>query len=236
MNLEVSEKRKWIKLIFLGFAIFSLIILVMFILAIIFYPGGNIKDHTTTNFNFLWNTMCDLGADLSLNGESNVVSQIFFRIGMILYLIIFIIFFSTLWLFFKEKKVTKILSSIGLILIVLAGVFYVGVICTIGMHPLHNTILIFAPLFEFLAIILYTIIIFRDKRFLNLNRYTFLVMSILAITYMILAISGALVRGDFNLLVQRLGHTIFNFTISTCYVLQGIGAYLSVKKMKGDLK
>lgn len=232
MNLEVLKKRKWVKSIFLGFAIFSLIILIMFILAIISYPGGNIKDNTTTKFNFLWNTMCDLGADLALNGESNTLSQILFRSAMITYIIILIIFFSILWLFFREKKVTKILSSIGSILVIFAGAFYIGVIYTIGMHPTHNTILIFAPLFEFLAIILYTIIIFRDERFLKLNRYTFLIMSLLSITYMILAISGALVRGDFNLLVQRLGHTIFNFTISTCYVLQGIGVFLSVKKMK----
>jgi hypothetical protein len=232
MDLKLSERNQSFKIIFLGFSGFSLIVTLLLSLGIVYYPGGNIKNYSATKFNFLWNTMCDLGTDIALNGEPNDLSLSLFRGGMFLYIVILIIFFFTLRLFFRERKTSKILSTIGSILIVLSCIFYIGAIYTIGMHPTHNIILAFAPFFEFLAIILYTIIIFKDERFPKLSRYTFLIMSSLSIIYMILVTSGGIVKGDYNLLVQRLGHTIFNFIISSLYVLQGIGAYLFVKRQE----
>jgi hypothetical protein len=208
--------------------------MVLLIIAIVFYPGGNIMDNTATSYSFFWNAMCDLGADFSFNGEFNRVSQYLFKGAISLYAAILIIFFSTLWLFFRDKKSTKLLSSIASSCIFFSAIFYIGIISTIGKMPIHMIMSSFAPLLEFTAIILYTIAIFIDSSFPALSKYVFLTMSTVAVIYMFFAITGAIFKGNYNWLVQRLGHNIFHFLMFTFYLIQGIGAYLFVRSLKTE--
>lgn len=233
MHVELAKKTSLLKAFFLSFSTLVLLVGLMFGLSIAFYPGGNFKDGEQEGYSFLWNVLCDLGADISKNGEINRISQILYRTSIITISVIGILFFSTIWIFFQERKKTKILSLIGSILGVLQGGLYIGIGFTGG--DLHMGLLTAGPLIEFFAILAYTIIFMSDKRVPRINSYTFLVMFSLAILLAILVIIGIFIGGDFEMLVRHAGHTLFNFLIIIGYTIQGVGLYLFVKKLETEI-
>ena len=100
--------------------------------------------------------------------------------------------------------------------------------------PVHMIMVSLAPILEYTAIILYTIAIFIDSRFPELIKYAFLTMSTIAVIYMFFAITGTIIKGNYNWLVQRLGHNIFHFLTFTFYIILGIEAYLFVRSLKTE--
>ena len=156
MFRELSKKLTLLKAFFISFSAIFLIVAIMFGLSIAFYTGGNFKYNDQEGYSLLWNAMCDLGGDNSIGWEINRYSQILYRLGITLLSIIGIIYFSIIWIFFQEKKQTKILSIVGSILGVIQGGIYIGIGFTWG--DLHLGLLTAGPLIEFFAILFYTIV------------------------------------------------------------------------------
>jgi len=229
--MELTEKKLFLKIIFISISSITLLHNILLSLSIAFYPGGNTKSLTQEGFSLLWNVMCDLGENLALNGEPNQISQILFRISSTLLAVSVIIFFCLIWLFFQDRKKMKILSLIGTSMIIVAGLLFIGVVFIPQIYETaHITLLIIAPFLEVLAILLYTIVFWKDKKFQQINRITFLIMFILAMIYVIGVIVGVAVGGDLDLQVRRAGHTLFTYLLAFGYSILGIGTYLFVKR------
>ncbi|MHA1407447.1 MAG: hypothetical protein ACTSSG_08715 [Candidatus Heimdallarchaeaceae archaeon] len=224
-----TANKDFIFKILLSFFTFSTIFfMVLTSIAIYYYPGGNIVDHAQEGFSFLYNTLCDLGGGTAVNGEPNHISQILFNIASVVVAIGVLIYFSLLWTFFRrEKKTIRVLSTIASVFGIIQGILYIAITFTRGR--VHMTILIIAPLLEFFAIIMYTIVFMKDSRFPKLNSYSFLILSIIAISYSIIVIIANALGGNFRFIVRRAGHTTFNYIVATGYFLQGLGLYFYIQ-------
>ena len=163
MSFELSKKTSLFKTYFLCFSVMSLAVAILFGSSIAFYPGGNFYDKDQVGFSFLWSAMTDLGGENSISGDSNRISQVLYRIAIVLISTIVAIYFSIIWIFFQEKKKTRILSIAGSFLGIIQGGIFIGIGFTMG-GTLHMTLLVIGPLMEFFAILAYTIVFFMDER------------------------------------------------------------------------
>ncbi|MHA2358587.1 MAG: hypothetical protein ACXABK_07465 [Candidatus Heimdallarchaeaceae archaeon] len=227
---DLSEKKLLLKIIFIAFTSSILINIVLMGIAIAYYPGGNFMDNSHEGFSFLWNTMCDLGSNPAVNGKPSIISNAIYRTAATLLSISTGIFLGVLWIFFQEKKQTKIRSLIGSGLGILQAGVFLGVSYTGG--DLHIALLIVAPLLQFFAILIFAITFIIDKRFPKISIYSFIGMFILALIYMTLVIVTTPIGGDIMFLIRHAGHTSFEFVVFLGYAIQGIGAYQFINRQE----
>jgi hypothetical membrane protein len=206
--------------------------LTLFILAIYFYPGGTVENPSNPGFDFLYNTMSDLGQKIAHNGEVNTLSRALCTSAMFAIGIVVTTYFTIAPSFFQKRKSTKWFSIIGTVL----GLIQVVLYLTMALTPVdvntiaHNRLIYSSPAFLYSAILLYTILHFLDKDYPKINRFSFLTMSIVAVLLTITVIIGSILGEPLFTLSRRAGHTVFNFIVVILYGLQPIGAYFIVKK------
>jgi len=231
MTKKLTKKYGFWKSFFISFSVVCLTVALLFSVAIAFYPGGNFKFRDQEGYSFLWGAMTDLGAPISINGEPNPISQALYRTGMTMISVIVTTFFAIIWIFFQERKSTKIFSIIGTALGVIQGIAFLGVGYTLG-GDLHLIFLVTAPLVEFFAILSYAIVFTIDKRITKISRYTFWIMFSSSLFYVSFVIIGLFIGGDFEMIIRHACHTVFNFCVLTGYFITGIGMYLFIRRQE----
>jgi len=85
MTRVVDEKRNIFRISFLLFTIAMIVFLLLLILAMIFYPGGNFAGLDIEYYSLVYNGICDMRELTSINGEPNIVSSTLLKIGIILF-------------------------------------------------------------------------------------------------------------------------------------------------------
>ena len=141
-------------------------------------------------------------------------------------------FYSVIWIYFQDRKATKWLSWIGSFFgITLAGLYITLAFITDDTHPFaHLKIIYLAESVLVTTIIIYDIVYFLKKDFSKLNTYSLLALFIVSVLLM-LTVAIAPRFGDILFHASRRGgHVIYTFIVTFIYGLQGIGAYLYVKK------
>jgi len=108
----------------------AILFLLGVLVAIYFYPGGNIHDPYQIGYSITHNFLSDLGGYKAHSGELNLVSSFFFNLSMISFSLIGVAFFFIPQLF-KEDLITFILAIVGSIFFVLGTFFFAGV----GLTP-----------------------------------------------------------------------------------------------------
>jgi hypothetical protein len=98
------------------------------------------------------------------------------------------------------------------------------------------TYVIMAPLFLYLAVIIYSIVYFIDRGLPKLNQYSFLILAIASISLAVIAGVGSAVGGEFHLIANRLGPNLFLLISLIVYLIQGISFYIYLGKSKQDIK
>jgi hypothetical protein len=142
------------------------------------------------------------------------------------------IFFGTLWIFFQDKLSKKILSWIASILGIAFGPLNLCIIFLHSTFEIHMIFNILAPLSLNLAVILYTILYFLDPKIPKINRYSFLVLSIFAVSYSVLVgVSSGIIGGKFEMIVHRLGANILYFVTISVFIIQSFGFYFYLQKL-----
>jgi len=206
VSVKQMNFQKWGSLI--GF-ITCILFLILTILAMLFYPGGNRDDGMAPGFNLWFVTLSDLGRDFAINDVSNTLSQALFLTGFIILGLSLVVFYIILDMFYKDSKKIKWLSLTGLILGIISGVLYIYIAITpvdIDIH-LHNKFIYSAAPFKFGALICFTIVTFVDKKLPK--RFTYLILANL-IVYVLLAVAvivGSILRGDTYKITRIFGHT-----------------------------
>ena len=123
-----SEKRNWqLKWASLGMLLGMSQFLILTILAMIFYAGGNQYYPTTSSYDFFQNFFSDLGMQVAWNGNSNLLASVLFTIALAvsgISIFPFIMYFSSLfsrgtapYRFSILTLISGIPTSIGFILI-----------------------------------------------------------------------------------------------------------------------
>ena len=97
------------------------------LMAMYFYPGGNMNNPNQIGYYFSYNFFSDLGATMSHSGESNLVSCFLFNSSLCIVGITFGMLFYTIKNFFSDYP---IFSLIATILGIIGCISFIGVAFT----------------------------------------------------------------------------------------------------------
>ena len=100
------------------------------VIAMVFYPGGNIHNPEQIGYSFTNNFLSDLGGIKARSGDSNIISFLFFNASMLVFALggVGFLFVPRL---FKTDKVNYILALIGSSFFFFGAFFFAGV----GLTP-----------------------------------------------------------------------------------------------------
>ena len=181
------ENKFWI----ISVPTYSMIIFIILnIIAMAFYPGGNLNNPEQIGYFFSYNFFSDLGRTVSHSQDSNMISCILFNSSLCVVAFTFMMLFITIKNLFSEYH---ILSIIATLLGVLGSISFVGVALTpsdlyldsSGDPWLH---IIFAHwIFRLLSAvsIIYSILIIKTKNFDNKYAYNFIVFGVIILAYVL---------------------------------------------------
>jgi hypothetical protein len=229
-----QRKRKFLEFVFLSYIAMIIAVALIYIVAMLLYPGGNfVNDDDSFGYSLIYNGLCDMRELTAVNGESNPYSSLLLKIGTIGICLAMFLFFGTLWIFFQDKLSTKIMSWIASILGIAFGPLNLCIIFLHSTFEIHMVFDILAPLTLNIAVILYTIIYFLNPKLPKINQYSFLALSIFAVSYSILVgISSGVIGGDFEKIVHRLGSNVLHFLTITIFLIQAFAIYFHLKKSR----
>ncbi|MHA1221641.1 MAG: hypothetical protein ACTSQB_07915 [Candidatus Heimdallarchaeota archaeon] len=197
----------------------------------IFYPGGNFAGLDIEGYSLMYNGLCDMRSLTALNGEPNLVSSILLKIGIVVFSLATTFLFGALSFLFHRKRSTKYLSLVGSFFGIIQGPLFALIIFLHNVaFEVHMTIVILAPIFQYLAVILYAIIYFIDGRLPKVTKYSMLMLAITSVIFAILVGIANGIGGNFNYLTHRLGANLFNFLSVIIYIIQGVGLFIYLKK------
>ena len=168
---------------------YSIIIFcILNIIAMFFYPGGTLHDPDQIGYLFTRNFFSDLGTTHSYSGDNNLISCILFNASL------FICGFTFIMLFYKARNLfnMKLLSSIATVFGILGGICFIGVAFTPANILLDPHILFAHGIFRclFIAITLYSILIFKTEGFDNKYGYGFISFGIMVLVYILISELG----------------------------------------------
>lgn len=233
---SLSERtKKILASIFLIFAVMLILILLVYAAAMLFYPGGNfVNDNDDVwGYSLIYNGLCDMRELTSINGQPNVISSTLLKTGTIGICVAMTLFFGTFWVFFQQKISLKIIALIASLLGIAFGPLNIAIIYVHSTFEVHMIFDILAPLSLNLAILFYTIIMFIDVQLPKINRISFLILSIVAISYSVLVgISSGVIGGEFEKIVHRLGANLLYIITVTIFLIQAFSIYRDLKKTK----
>lgn len=158
------------------------------VVAMFFYPGGNINNPHQIGYSFSYNFFSDLGTTISYSGQDNFVSCLIFNFSLILVGLCFsLLFYNMRNIFIKDFILSKIASYCG----VLAGICYIGVAFTpsnLFLDEFNNPMIhIFfahwAFRLVFITSILFSVLIFKTDDFKNKYGYNFIIFGLVVLSY-----------------------------------------------------
>jgi hypothetical protein len=230
MSRIVEERKSFFRIVFLTSAVSMTIFLLLLMLAMILYPGGNFRGIDLDHYSLVYNGICDMREVTAVNGDPNLPSRILLRSGIVFFSFSSTLFSIALCFFFQERTSTKILSFIALLFGVAQGPLNAMIIIHSSPFVMHMTFIIIAQLFQYLAVIMFTIVFFIDRKLPKLNLYSFLSLSIISIVFAIIVGFGPVVGGDFHFITNRLGTNLFNYLSIIIYIIQGLSLFFFLKK------
>ena len=197
------------------------------ILAMVFYPGGNIHDPEQIGYVFTRNFFSDLGTTVSYSGAHNTVSCILFNTSLCICGFTFIVLFYKVKNLFKLKALSNLATFFG----IMGGVSFIGVAFTPADLLLDPHILFAHGIFRSLLIasILFTILIFKTKDFDNKYGYGFIVFGIMVLAYVLVSELGPNPRSNPTaLLIKVISQKILAFWLLLSFYIYSVvlGKYL----------
>ena len=202
--------------------IVMLIFIFFNIFAMYFYTGGNVIDPEALGYSFSKNFFSDLGRTTSYSGNSNWTSFFLFNSCIVLSGITFILFFFEFFLIFRRNVVNRYIAMFGTLFGLLGGCCLIGV----ALFPIdldieaHRFCAKWTFRFFFPCTLLYSITLFRSKRFHNSMAFGYLFWSLFVISYVILSeIGPSFFNTEGGLIFQVISQKIivFMFILNVLY-------------------
>ena len=207
-----------------------IIFIVLNIISMILYPGGNLLDFEQVGYSFTRNFFSDLGLTISHSKVPNTYSCILFNTSLIICGVTFTMLFYKIKDVFRYNFLSKLATFFG----ILGGLSYIGVALTPSNLLLDAHIFFAHSIFRFLFIasFLYSILIFKTESFDNKYGFGFIIFAIMVLIYVFISEMGPDPRTSSNaLLLQAISQKIIAIWIlfSIYMYSLGLGKYLNNK-------
>ncbi len=214
-----------VRTIFGAVAIGCTLFVVLTAIAMFFYPGGTVVDVNTVGYSFVDNFFSDLGRTQSRAGQPNPIAATLFLIALTSGGVALIVFFLCLTRLFQRAMLDRILSWLGTLAGILAGLGFIGVALTPANvnGPLHNQLVFAAFEAVTVAAILYLIVMLRDRSFPNHLAMVFGVFAILLVLYLGLLFFGPSTKTPEGLRIQVVGQKVIAYASIISVLIQSLG-------------
>jgi hypothetical membrane protein len=225
------QSRFWRQGVFSLTMVGCALFVVLTVVAMLFYAGGTLIDPTTTGYSFTTNYFSDLGLTWSHARVPNTVSAILFVTALTMAGGGLILFFLAFPQFFTRSRSGRVLSAIGSASGVIAGLCFIGVALTPANLVLetHLAVMMWAFRTFTVAVICYTIAIFREPDYPNRFGYVFVAFAALLVAYVLLLIAGPPYDSPDGIMVQAIGQKVIVYASVTSIFIQ---AYVA-KRIEG---
>jgi len=231
MSTNLSNPEK-IRRLYLIIAIGCAMFVVLTLIAMLTYAGGTVDNHAARGYSFTHNFLSNLGMLTALSGEPNWVSAVLFFISLAAAGVCLVIFFILFRRFFQASRLQKVLSLIGSILGVLAGISFIGIAFAPAdiARPAHMQFVMWAFRLFPLAVLCYVPVMFMDKRYPKVYAWVFAVFSLMLIGYYVLITNGPSFDTPEGLVIQVVGQKVIAYMSILSIGIQSMGAYLYLGK------
>jgi hypothetical protein len=230
MFVNLRNEGKNFKAITIIFMITATLSIVTFALTMAFYPGGHPWDTTQVGYSLLYNAICDLCPEIAINGEPNILSRIFLLVTTTVQTLGVTLFFSVFYKLFQERKLTKYLSLIGSSFLLMVGPFNYVIFLLHRTRKFHMTVVVINPILLVLAVILYTIVLFKTSEMPKISSYSMLTLASLSMIYSVLVGIASTFDEITEQIIHRMGNSLLQYIIAIVYICLGIGVIHYLKK------
>ena len=208
-----------------------LFVLLTFI-AMFTYAGGAVDNHATRGYSFTHSFLSNLGMLTALSGEPNWVSAALFFISLSLAGFCLVIFFIIFPRLFQTNRTQQVLSLIGSIFGVLAGICFIGVAFAPAdiARPAHVQFVMRAFQLFPLAVVFYLPVLFMDKHYPKPYAWVFAIFCLMLVGYYLLMTHGPSFTSPQGLVIQVVGQKVIAYASILCIGIQSLGAYKFLEK------
>jgi len=222
----MSTLHIWRPRLFQFIAIACLLFVVLTALAMFFYPGGTAVDPTSPGYSFLTNFFSDLGRTQSRSGATNLISLVLFVTALTGAGVGLILFFLLFPPFFKRTPFEHLISWLGSIAGITAGVCFIAVAwIPANLNSAVHTQLVYFAFEAFTgAALLYLPVMLRDRRYPKRYAFVFFLFAVLLVGYLYLLFFGPSPRTPEGLLIQAIGQKIIVYASIISVMIQSLGA------------
>ena len=195
------------------------------------YTGGTYDDQTAKGYSFTHNFLSNLGMVTAVSGKPNWISAVLFFISLGAAGVCLVIFFIIFPRFFHDTHLQRILSLIGSVLGVLAGISFAGIAFSPAdiARPLHVQFVMWAFRLFPLAVLCYVPVMFLSKTYPKVYAWVFAVFCLMLIGYYLLMTNGPSFTSPEGLVIQVVGQKVISYASIISIFIQSIGAYRFLK-------
>lgn len=207
---------------------FLIIAVVLFILvtvlAMILYPGGDYLDNQTTHYSLTRNFFSDLGASRTYSHAPNGASEVLFIISLVLVGVSIILFSFNYWVIYRERKRGLLLGRLAVAAAVMSGVAFIGITANPQNINLAGHLLMVQQSFIFLVIFILLMLALQilngwPKRWIGMG----IVYVALLACYLVLQRLGADISTTGGLMSQAVEQKVFIYVSIIVLGLQAFG-------------
>lgn len=221
------SKIDWKEWIFLYGIVAHILYIILILIAMLFYPGGDQLNPDTIGFSFWSNFFSDLGGYYSHSGEINVISsKIFLVANLLVTSSAFLVYLAFFYIIKKPEK-SRYYHRLASILAMIACIFLsiAGIIPWDSNLYLHLFFTITSFLIYFLVPIFYAKSILKNKKFPNLYAKIFIVLFIVMIGHFFVLVLAPGVETPYGLLIRATSQKILIFTWVIVIICESFGGF-----------
>ena len=212
---------------FLYAAIGCGVFVVLTLIAMLVYPGGSSSVPAQPGYSFSRNFFSDLGMRQAHNGQPNPVAGALFFSALVLAGLTLALFFVRFRLFFLATRRSQVLSLIGALLGIGAGISFIGVAFTpvdVYMEA-HVQFVMWAFRLFPLAVLCFTLLMFNTDALPRGYGYVFLGFFGLLVAYYLLLTNGPGYETANGLVIQALGQKVIVYASILSTLIVSLGAW-----------
>ena len=202
----------------------SIQFIVLTLVAMLFYPGGTAGNPAETRYLFFNNFFSELGITQVYDGTPNTISAILFFIALSMAGLGLLLFFLALPPYFTGRS-QKVLAYVGTFFGVICGLSFMGVAFTpANLAPeAHGDFVLWAFTTFFVAVLFYTVAVFRQADYSNQYGVVYLIFAVLLAGYIYILFGRPEIPNIDGRTVQVTGQKIIAYATIIVTLFQAYG-------------
>ena len=231
MKPQQTDGQK-LRRLYVFIAVGCIIFVIFTLVAMLTYAGGWVEKPTARGYSFTQNFLSNLGTLTALSGKPNWISAALFFIALAGAGACLVIFFTIFRRFFRHSLMQNVLSLLGSIVGVLAGINFMGIAFAPAdvAKAAHIQFVMWAFRLFPLAVLCYLPVMFADRQYPKFFAWVFTVFCLLLIGYFLLLTNGPSLSSPQGLVVQVVGQKVIAYASIVSIFIQSVGAYSFISR------